>query len=388
MSKLNSKGFFIIETLVVIMISVVVLTIFYRQISSLYNNYEQGYHYDTIPSLHAANNIKTFIMEEDFSSLIHDIYEKSHIDITNYVFASPDLFSDLKDTLNVQKIYLTQYDVRDMVKNASKYNFDMLFVNYLKTLRSLEQVNTRDFYRIIIIFNDLTYTSITIDSDDVPIVFVCGTRLLDLRDSKSYATVQIGNQCWFADNLRYTTTQCLNATWNASAPFNACRIHGEVVGDPVIPDWAKGEVSYQWGAAMNGSTTEGAQGLCPTGWHVPSDNDIKIMEMNLNPSLTQSQADSVGWRGTNQGDQLKSSNPSWCNNATGCAASGFNLRPSSSRSDVGTLFSIGTNAYFWSTSPSSPSVFIRHMNSTSSNISRGTGASYASGFPVRCIMSQ
>lgn len=60
---------------------------------------------------------------------------------------------------------------------------------------------------------------------------------------------------------------------------------------------------YSGGAAMNGSTTEGAQSICGVGWHIPSDNDWKILEGHL--GMSRAEQDNLGLRGTDQGAQLK-----------------------------------------------------------------------------------
>ena len=91
--------------------------------------------------------------------------------------------------------------------------------------------------------------------EECKIVFPCGKKFVDERDNKEYKTTQIGKQCWFAENLKYTKNGCLSKTWSSDStgPVDACKANGD-------------EIHYQWGAAMNGSTTEGAQGLCPSGW--------------------------------------------------------------------------------------------------------------------------
>jgi len=68
---------------------------------------------------------------------------------------------------------------------------------------------------------------------------------------------------------------------------------------------------YQWNEAMQYVTTEGVQGICPTGSHIPSDNDWKILEMQL--GMSQGDADATGWRGTDQGTQLKTGGTSGLN---------------------------------------------------------------------------
>ncbi len=62
---------------------------------------------------------------------------------------------------------------------------------------------------------------------------------------------------------------------------------------------------YQWNEAMQYSTTAGVQGICPTGWHIPTDAEWQTMEMNLSPGMSPAQAAATGWRGTTQGHQIK-----------------------------------------------------------------------------------
>ncbi len=63
---------------------------------------------------------------------------------------------------------------------------------------------------------------------------------------------------------------------------------------------------YQWEEMMQYVTTPGAQGICPDGWHLPTDEEFKTMEMAL--GMSQSEADNTGWRGTDEGSKLKEAN--------------------------------------------------------------------------------
>lgn len=79
----------------------------------------------------------------------------------------------------------------------------------------------------------------------------------------TYSLVGIGSQCWFAENLR--TTKKPDGTDIGALAY--CYPGG--CGSP----WGR---LYNWNTAMNGSTTAtsiGAkiQGICPGGWHIPSD---------------------------------------------------------------------------------------------------------------------
>jgi uncharacterized protein (TIGR02145 family)/prepilin-type N-terminal cleavage/methylation domain-containing protein len=208
--------------------------------------------------------------------------------------------------------------------------------------------------------------------------FACGDTLIDLRDNEEYATIQIGEQCWMADNLKYTGSGCLSNAWNDSSPYNACRFNNPE------PAWGP-EVLYQWGAAMNGSTIEGDQGLCPEGWHIPTDNEIKILEMHL--GMTQVDVDETLWRGTNQGDQLKGSSPSWCSNGVYCATSGFNMTPAGGRNISGLLGNVATHGYWWSSTLEDSYVWRRFVYADYATVYR---SSYipARGSSVRCLRGQ
>jgi uncharacterized protein (TIGR02145 family)/prepilin-type N-terminal cleavage/methylation domain-containing protein len=92
---------------------------------------------------------------------------------------------------------------------------------------------------------------------------------------------------------------------------------------------------YQRMEAMQYVTTEGAQGICPTGYHIPTDAQWKTLEMQL--GMTQAQADATGMRGTDQGTQLKSG-----------GTSGLNMLLSGYRYTPCTFLNLGSGGYFLS----------------------------------------
>ncbi len=213
--------------------------------------------------------------------------------------------------------------------------------------------------------------------------FFCGDILVDSRDGNEYATVQIGEQCWFAGNLRYTTTECLNATWNSSEPFNACRLNGGT-------GWDQNEVVYQWGAAMDGNNGLGedpVQGLCPDGWYIPTHDDWTTLERNVCNEAGNSNCETnfpyntttTGFIGTNEGTRLKSTNPSW----NGTNTVGFDAKPAGYRSASGLLLNVGSFGVWWSSSPSGSAAWRRYLSSGYSSIGR-FAISQADGYSVRC----
>ena len=135
---------------------------------------------------------------------------------------------------------------------------------------------------------------------------------------------------------------------------------------------------YQWGEAMGYAPAptkpdEFVQGICPAGSHIPSDDEWKTLEMNLNPGMTQVQADATGLRGTDQGTQMKSG-----------GTSGLNIPLAGVRYTDGSFIDRASYAYLWSSSVSGADAWSRYLNSSSATVSRDTGGK-ALGFSVRCL---
>jgi len=89
--------------------------------------------------------------------------------------------------------------------------------------------------------------------------WACSDTFTDIRDNNVYTTVQIGDQCWMAMNLNYSTAN----SWCYNNNSSNCSTYGRL---------------YTWDAAMSGSPSSegnpsGVQGACPAGWHLPSDSE-------------------------------------------------------------------------------------------------------------------
>jgi len=94
-------------------------------------------------------------------------------------------------------------------------------------------------------------------------IFNCGNNLTDIRDNKVYSTLQLGSQCWMAADLDYGS-QISETTHQR---------------DNCVPEKYKSAVGspqsavYQWDEMMQYEDIPGLQGLCPPGWHVPTETD-------------------------------------------------------------------------------------------------------------------
>jgi hypothetical protein len=105
--------------------------------------------------------------------------------------------------------------------------------------------------------------------------FACGMKMTDPRDGKKYATIKIGTQCWMAENLNVGTRITGDVWPSQNTPTEIiekycyddqesnCDIYGGM---------------YTWNELMQYSTTEGVQGICPEGWHLPTDAEWCVLE--------------------------------------------------------------------------------------------------------------
>jgi len=144
-------------------------------------------------------------------------------------------------------------------------------------------------------------------------------------------------------------------------------------------------VLYQWSAAMNGSTTEGAQGKCPTGWHIPTDNEQYILENYLKDDgqgCDNIRSDS--WACSSAGTKLKTGGSS---NFNALLAGGI----TSGTSNSPYPFARGSNAYFWSsTSYDGTKAITRALTTPGYTLDNSTKVGRLiwnkfHGYSVRCI---
>ena len=95
------------------------------------------------------------------------------------------------------------------------------------------------------------------------------------------ALVEINGQCWYRRNAVNTPT-AFDPVPNHVADTDV-GWSGDYTGGPYTDE---GKL-YQWSAAMNNTTNERGQGICPTGWHVPSDCEWMYLEGSLGMSITE-----------------------------------------------------------------------------------------------------
>jgi uncharacterized protein (TIGR02145 family) len=211
-----------------------------------------------------------------------------------------------------------------------------------------------------------------------------GETVTDI-DGNVYKTIKIGNQWWMAENLKVTRyrngdqipniesgSEWSNLSTGAYCVFDNNESHAETYG-----------YLYNWYAV------DDSRNIAPAGWHVPTDEDWKQLEIYL--GMSRSEADASGYRGTNEGSKLAGNASLWedgdgdleINSEFG--TSGFSALPGGYRTSCGNYYLLGYYAYFWS-STEATSTYARYRNLyfLYSNVYRW-GDTKQTGFSVRCL---
>ena len=209
--------------------------------------------------------------------------------------------------------------------------------------------------------------------------------------SNTYSIATINGQCWMTQNIKELPNgAAITANqWLATSPgdqgfygyFNT--ITTGASGWATTEPAANEGLLYQWSAAMLGSTTERAQGICPTGWHIPSDCEWIYLEHGIGMSLSEQnlialRADNVDNQGT-PGYKLRSAGVGKTN------ASGFSALVNGYRIADGTFVNSGTFSAFWTSSAvNATDVTNRYLWSGKRGVGRGSDKKSLA-LNVRCL---
>ena len=162
----------------------------------------------------------------------------------------------------------------------------------------------------------------------------CGEVVTD-RDGYTYNTALIGDQCWMTNNLRTRT----RPNGSILSWFERTCVTGDGTSLPGNGAICPPEIGaiYTWDAAMDYGTIEGAQGLCPDGWHLPTNNEFVTLERavctseNCRTDFPFDNTSLTGTRGSTEGEKLRID-----------GSSGFEAGP-----DVGGISNVGIHNPGW-----------------------------------------
>ena len=259
-----------------------------------------------------------------------------------------------------------------------------------------------DQLRSIVFYQALTDTTVYIPTQDTIIQIgfqsptSCPSSFTDTRDNHVYSAVQIGTQCWMSENLAYLPSVSPSGSGSDTIPYYY--VYGyqgtDVNAAKATSNYQTYGVVYNWPAAMAGeassdSVPSGVQGICLNGWHLPSDEEWKIIEGEVDSQYVYPDLewDGTGWRGTDAGGNLKETGTThWYSPNTGATnSSDFTALPGGYRGYYGSFLKVGDYAYFWSSTGGNTSyAWSRGLTYNSASVSR-YGYYNDGGFSVRCL---
>jgi len=195
-----------------------------------------------------------------------------------------------------------------------------------------------------------------------------------------YNTVLIGEQCWLKENLNIGTMI------NGNEEMTENGVIEKYCYDNNIANCETYGGLYQWDEMMQYTTTQGVQGICPIGWHSPTDEEWKILEGTVDSQYPVGYPiwNQTGTRGYDAGEKLKSTT-GWYSGGNGTNDFGFTALPGGHRNSVGNFNMLTSDDSFWSSSEgSNNNAWGRALHYGYDGIHRSLNTK-AEGFSVRCL---
>jgi len=191
------------------------------------------------------------------------------------------------------------------------------------------------------------------------------TSFIDRRDGTEYGFVKIGNQFWMAENLKYLPSVVGSSTGSNTVPYYY--VYGyngtDINAAKATSNYETYGVLYNWPAAM---------AACPTGWHLPSDDEWNEL---------------TNYLGGNAGGKLKEVGTThWNSPNTGATnETGFTALPGGFRIYSGIFDDVGSIGYWWSaTEYETYYAWYRDMRYNDSSV-LSFGNTEELGLSVRCV---
>jgi uncharacterized protein (TIGR02145 family) len=205
--------------------------------------------------------------------------------------------------------------------------------------------------------------------------FNCGEQTG--HEGYDYSTVLIGEQCWFAENCRYLPEVSPSSEGSQTEPYYY--VYGyegtDVASAMSTSNYATYGVLYNWPAVMT-------EGICPTGWHIPSDEEFTEL------------TDFLGGEGVAGGNMKEAGYDHWNYPNTGATnSSGWTGLPGGYRSAIGFYFNGGgvcdwdcghSFGNWWSASESGSNSWKHGLANYNGNSNRGSSVRNG-GFSARCV---
>lgn len=199
-------------------------------------------------------------------------------------------------------------------------------------------------------------------------------------EGQVYNTIQIFSQCWLKENLnvgilipggQWMSNDSIIEKYCYNDQADSCSKYGGL---------------YQWNEMMQYTTQQGTQGICPPGWHLPTDEEFKVLEgaVDNQYGIGDTTWDINGIRGYDVGMNLKTTS-GWYNNGNGTDLYGFSALPGGKRESDGSFTYMGLFGIIWaSTEDSNLYSRFRSFANQGPELARGVWSKIY-GHSVRCL---
>ncbi len=261
--------------------------------------------------------IQIFIISSFILISLINCKKESNPEITNHAPSIPAITSpannstDISIPITIEWIASTDQDNDNITYNVfigiDQNNLTLISENQTETSLTHHGLELLTLYFIKVVAID--EHNATSESNVLQFTTTKIGSYTDTRDGDIYGTVKIGDQIWMTENLRY---EVANQSWDYNNDPSNTNTYGKL---------------YSWfGAAV----------AVPEGWHLPTDDEWKILESELGmPSSDLNINNYSTPRGTDQGTQLQVG-----------GTSGMEFYPAGYRS--GSSFSaLGNRTYLW-----------------------------------------
>lgn len=231
--------------------------------------------------------------------------------------------------------YLGMYNAGPQLKsgkNNGSFLFNpgdkLLYIGYIDTLQSgiLNSPETNGLFEFQFAYN-----------------MPCLGMPTIIYEEQEYNTIQVFSQCWLKENLNVgVKIPGIQEMTSNGIVEKYCYNNNDTYCD----QWGG---LYTWDEMMQYSALPGIQGICPPGWHIPTDDEIKILEGVIDSQHQIGELEWDGWdfRGLDIGYRLKSTSV-WIYNGNGIDSHGFTLFPAGLRFSDGSFTHSLNHAYIWS----------------------------------------
>jgi uncharacterized protein (TIGR02145 family) len=201
----------------------------------------------------------------------------------------------------------------------------------------------------------------------ITFIFTCGETITDARDVNQYETIQIGNQCWLKENLKWLPSVSPSANGsNTTSYYYVYGYQGTSVSEAkATNNYQTYGVLYNWSAALN---------ACPADWHLPSDSEWTVL------------VDYLGGSSVAGGKMKATGTTHWSSPNTGATnSSGFSGLPGGYRLVIATFGGVGNVSNWWSSTEYNASNARGRGLIYANGLVTSYGYDMGDGFSVRCL---